>query len=106
MSDHRETPEQQQARELAEERELHARAHKHMGMAAAILGLVAVFVALARMRAIFGVSPWEALRLGASAMPWVLLILGLGVLFSLGASRMMLGLEWLVKRITGRQVGR
>lgn len=84
----------QQGDELAAERErqrqLNARVHKHMGMTAAILGLGAAAVALVRLPAAFGISAWEGLRIGATGLPWVLLVLGLGVLFSLGASRLMM----------------
>lgn len=99
-------------RELQEEREfdeavkrLNAKVHRHMGMTAAVLGLVAAGVALYLLSSRLGISPWAAL---ADAMPGffvILVILGLGVLFSLGTSRIAWGVERLVKRIKKRKAG-
>lgn len=96
----------QDQRDLEAERELSARMHKYFGWLSTVLVLVAVVVALSRMRAMFGVSPWEALGIGSTGLPWVLLILGLGVVFSMGTTRLMLFLEWVVKRIKGNRAGR
>lgn len=78
---------QRQAEEQAEreaERELNARMHRIFGIAATVMVVVALVVAVGRMRAMFGVSAFEALGLGASGLPWVLLILGAGVAISFG----------------------
>lgn len=85
------------------EREVSSRVHRHMGMTATVLVLLAVVVALARMRTMFGISPWEALGIGSSALPWILLIIGLGVFFSLGTTRIMFGIERLVGLFRGRK---
>ncbi|HEY3365188.1 MAG TPA: hypothetical protein VGK74_09065 [Symbiobacteriaceae bacterium] len=84
---------------------LEARVHRNMGMAALVLGLVAAGVALARMRTMFGVSPWAALGMSSSGMFWVLLILGAGVVFSLGTSRIGRGMEWLAGRGKRKKAG-
>ena len=84
---------------------LEARVHRTMGMAALVLGLVAAGVALARMRTMFGVSPWAALGMSSSGMLWVLAILGAGVLFSLGTSRIGRSIEWLVDRKKRKKAG-
>lgn len=98
------TDKERERLELEEqERKLRAKLHRYMGTLAAVLGVVAAIVALARMETMFGVSPWEALGIGSTGMPWVILILGLGVLFSMGTSRIAIGIEWLVKRIRGEQ---
>jgi hypothetical protein len=96
--------------ELQEERELRARVHRHLGMLATILVFVAIGVALYRIPAMFGplfgekgISPWEALGIGATAIPWVLGIFALGVIFSLGTTRLMTGLAWIVNRVRGGQ---
>jgi hypothetical protein len=88
--------------ELEAERKLKSRVHRHMGMTAAVLGIVATFVALARMRSMFGISPWEALGIGAGAMPWVVAILVAIVLLSMGTSRLLLAVNrisrWLTRK--------
>lgn len=96
----------QELAELEAERELKARVHRHMGMTAAILAIVAVIVALSRMQAMFGISAWEALGIGSTTLPWLLLILGAGVAFSMGTTRLMTGLEWVVRKLTGKKAGR
>lgn len=88
------------------ERALRARVHRHMGMTAAILAIGAVIVALARMRTMFGVSPWEALGIGTTTLPWLLLILGAGVVFSLGTTRLMFGIEKLLTLLKGKKAGK
>jgi len=87
------------------ERKLNARVHRQLGMTATILVVIAAVVALARMRKMFQVSPWEALGLGASGMPWVLLILGLGVAFSLGTTRIMAGAAHIFDWVKGKKAG-
>ncbi len=104
--------EERRLREEQEEREfdeavkkLNARVHKHMGMTAAVLGLIAAGVALWRLSSVMGVSPLEAL---GGAMPLffiVLVILGIGVLFSLGTSRVAYAIEKLVKRMQKKKAG-
>lgn|GEM_PF-3343554 len=98
--------EEHRRREEQEEREfdeavkrMNARVHKHMGMTAAVLGLIAAGVALWRLSAVLGVSPLEAL---GGAMPLFLLcliILAIGALFSFGTSRVAFAVERLVKRL-------
>lgn len=105
MSD-KQTERTHQDEELEAERELRVRVHRHMGMTAAVLALVAVVVALSRMKVMFGVSAWEALGIGSTTLPWLLLILGAGVAFSLGTTRLMLGIEWITKRIARKKAGR
>lgn len=92
--------------ELEAERELKARVHRHMGMTAAVLAIGAVIVALARMKTMFGISAWEALGIGSTTLPWLLLILGAGVVFSMGTTRLMTGIEWVVRKVTGKKAGR
>lgn len=99
--EHRPGPEEDDRTEA--EREVSARVHRHMGMTATILVLLAVVVALARMRTMFGISPWEALGIGSSALPWILGIIGLGVFFSLGTTRIMMGIDWVVRLMRGRK---
>lgn len=67
-------------RELAAEAAMRARMHRYMGLTATILVLIAVWVALARMEETFGVSPLNALGQGLQVMPFILLILGGGML--------------------------
>lgn len=99
-------PEDQSEQEQIErDRQLNARAHRVLGMTATILVVLAILVALARMRTMFQVSPWEALGLGASGMPWVLAIIGLGVVFSLGTTRIMGAVAWVVNRVRGKKAG-
>lgn len=90
--------------ELTEaEKAFRAKVHRHMGMTAAILGLIAAGVGFWSIGRVFGFSPWAAL---AEAMPLFLIclaILGLGVVFSLGTSRVALGIERLVTRKNRKQ---
>lgn len=67
-------------RELAAEAAMRAQMHRYMGFTATILVLIAVWVALARMEETFGVSPLSALGEGLQVMPFILLILGGGML--------------------------
>jgi hypothetical protein len=90
--------------ELEAERKLKSRVHRHMGTTAAVLGIVATVVALARMRSMFGISPWEALGIGAGAMPWVLLILVAIVVLSMGTSRLFLIVNRISKWLTHKRV--
>lgn len=95
------------AEQLEEERQLRAWMHRMFGVAATVLVLVAIGVAIWRMDAMFGqtfgISTGEALGIGATTIPWVLLILGLGVLFSMGTTRIAMGIEWVFKRIAGKK---
>jgi len=84
--------------ELEEERLLRAKVHRWLGVLATVLVLVAVGVAIGTLdRSLkasgLGYSLWESLGFGFSALPWVLLILGLGVVFSLGTTRTLQLLE-------------
>ncbi len=94
----------------AAERELRARVHRHMGWLATVLVLIAIVVALWRLNTWiqelgWGYSLWEAMGIGATTVPWVLLILGLGVVFSLGTSRLMLGIEKLAELVRRKKAG-
>lgn len=92
--------EEQEEREFDETvRQLNAKVHRHMGMTAAVLGLVAAGVGLWLLSSRLGISPWAALKDAMPAFFVVLVILGLGVVFSLGTSRLAWGIERLVKRI-------
>jgi hypothetical protein len=89
------------------QRKLQARLHAQLGKLATVLVLIAVGVAIWRLdtslkESGLGYSLWESLGSGASAMPAVLLILGLGVIFSLGTTRIMLLAEKLYHRIRGK----
>jgi FtsH-binding integral membrane protein len=86
--------------ETEEERRVRAQVHRWMGMAATILTVVAVGVAIYRLNATqaeVGMPVGEAMRLMLSGLPWVLAIIALGVLFSLGTTRLMMGLERVVR---------
>lgn len=91
--------------ELRAEKELNARMHRWFGTSAAVLGLVAIIVALSRMRAMFGISPLEALGIGSTTLPWLLLIVAIGVAFSMGTTRLLAGAEWIIKKLTGKKAG-
>jgi hypothetical protein len=86
-------------------KELNARVHRHMGMTAAVLGLIATGVALWRLSAVMGVSPLEALGGAMPLFTICLVILGLGVVFSLGTSRVAWGIEKLVEWARKKQAG-
>ncbi len=92
--------------ELEAERVLKARVHRHMGMTAAVLAVGAVIVALARMKTMFGISAWEALGIGSSTLPWLLGILVAAVVLSMGTTRLMTGVERVVRKLTGKKAGR
>jgi uncharacterized membrane protein YidH (DUF202 family) len=91
--------------ELEWEREMRAKVHRHLGWVATLLVVVAIGVALSRMQAMFGVTAWEALKIGVPAFKWVLLIFGLGILFSMGTTRILMGIEWIIGKIVGRKRG-
>lgn len=104
MSEQRDLEEQ----ELEEERALRARMHRWLGMLAALLVVVAIAVAVWRLNATLqqsglGISLWDSLGIGMSTLPWVVLIIVLGIVFSLGTTRIMLGLERLWRLITGKK---
>lgn len=86
--------------ELEAERRMRALVHRWMGMSAALLTFVAVGVAIYRLNvtlaqsgAEVGISLGESMRIMVLALPWVLLLIGLGVVLSMGTSRIMVGLE-------------
>lgn len=86
-------------REMDEaQRKLHAKVHRQLGTLAAVLGIVAAIVGFWFIGRLFGVSPWQALREAMPLFVIVLIILGLGVLFSMGTSRIAYGIERLVKK--------
>jgi len=93
-----------QALELAE-KAAKARFHRVTGTLATVLVLVAVVVALWRMQTIFGVSAWEALGIGATTLPWIVGVLLLAVVFSMGTTRAMLVVEAIYKRLGRSRVG-
>ncbi|MFZ5823950.1 MAG: hypothetical protein ACOY94_06435 [Bacillota bacterium] len=91
--------EEQEEREFNERvRELNNRVHRHMGMTAAVLGIIAAIVGFWLLSSRLGISPWTALKEAGPLFLIVLVILGLGVVFSLGTSRLAYGIELLVKR--------
>lgn len=100
-----------EAEELEAERKLRASVHRWMGTIASLLVLAAIGVAFYRITALNGenmveVGAWQALKASGPLFAIVLVILGLGVLFSMGTTRVMLGLEKLVNRIKGTKAGR
>lgn len=96
--------------ELAEqeaERAMRAKVHRWLGMLATLLVVVAVGVAIWRLDASLeesglglglGESLVDSLRWG---LPWVAGVILVGVLFSLGTTRIMLGLEKLWGLVRG-----
>lgn len=99
--------------ETEEERQMRAKVHRWMGMAATLLTLVAVGVAIYRLnvtlsqnQAEVGITLGESMKIMFSALPWVLLVIALGVLFSMGTTRIMLGLEKVVGWMKGKKVGK
>lgn len=98
----------QEQRRLEDEadRKLRARVHRHMGMSAAVLGVIAAIVGLWWISKVFGVSPWTAVKEAIPLFLIVLVILGLGVVFSLGTSRLAYGIELLVKRYKKKKAGK
>lgn len=98
-AEERRLQEEQEEREFDERvRALNTRVHKHMGMTAAILGIIAAIIGFWLLSSRMGISPWTALKEAGPLFLVVLVILGLGVLFSLGTSRIAYGIELLVKR--------
>jgi len=109
VSEERTSPKPSQE-ELEAERATRAMVHRLMGMGAALLTVVAVIIAYWRLAATLGGSGLEmsfgqAVGIGLSALPWVILVILVGVLFSLGTTRVMLGLEWVWKKIRGKRHG-
>jgi hypothetical protein len=101
------TPEERELlkAQLEAEQRLRAAVHRQLGMLAALLCLVAAVVALWRLE-VNGISAWHALKLGGGAYPWVLLILGVGVLFGVATSWVGLVVDWLaVRRIKKEKAG-
>lgn len=94
--------------ELAEEeRALRARVHRWFGVAATVLVILAVVVAVWRLNVTlkqsglglgFGESLWGAILWG---LPWVIGIIVVGVVFSMGTTRIMLLLDRFYRRILG-----
>jgi hypothetical protein len=100
-----------QQAELEAEKELRAKMHRWLGMLAAVLVVVAIGVAIWRLNATLkqsglGMSLGESLGIGMSSLPWILLVILLGVLFSLGTTRIMMGLDWLARRVLGKPTAR
>jgi hypothetical protein len=96
-----------QQAELEEEKALRAKMHRWLGMLALLLVVVAIIVAIWRLNVSLkqsglGISLGESLGIGMSSLPWILVIIGLGVIFSLGTTRVMLGLDRLVRWVSGR----
>lgn len=96
--------------ELEAERRMRAQVHRWMGMSAALLTVVAVGVAIYRLNvtlaqagADVGISMGESMGIMFGALPWVLLIIALGVAFSMGTTRIMLGLEKLWNLVRGKK---
>ncbi|HWI53040.1 MAG TPA: hypothetical protein VNT01_12950 [Symbiobacteriaceae bacterium] len=96
--------------ELEAERRMRAQVHRWMGMSAALLTIVAVGVAIYRLNvslaqngAELGISMGESMKDMFAALPWVLLIIAVGVVFSMGTSRIMVGLERLWNLIRGKK---
>lgn len=105
MEQSRLTPEEREIlkAQLAAEAKLKAAVHRQLGMIATLLVFVAIGVALWRMETMFGVSAWQALKLGGGAFPWVLLILGVGALFGFSFSWIGLIVDWNAARRLRKQ---
>lgn len=86
------------SRQLEAERALKAKVHRHLGMTAAVLGILAAGLGLRWISVNFNISPWAALGEAMPLLLIVLVILGIGILGSLGISRLALGIERLAKR--------
>lgn len=78
-----------------------------------MLTVVAIVVAVWRLNASLaqnqeavGISLGQSLGIMAGALPWVLLVILLGVLFSLGTTRIFLGVEKLYRFVTGKKVSK
>ncbi|MFZ5813887.1 MAG: hypothetical protein ACOY93_01110 [Bacillota bacterium] len=98
--------EEREEREFDEAvRQLNYKVHRHMGMTAAVLGLIAAGVAFWRLSSVMGISPWEALSGAMPLFGLILVILLLGVIFSLGTSRLAWGIEKLIERAKKRKAG-
>lgn len=96
--------------EQEEERRQRAAVHRWMGISALVLTLVAVVVAIWRLNvslaesgAELGISLGDSMRDMFAALPWVLLVVAVGVVFSLGTTRIMQGAEKLVRLIRGKK---
>lgn len=95
--------------ESEEERKMRAKVHRWMGMSAALLTLVAIAVAVWRLNVSLeqsglGISLGDSMRDMLGASFWVLVVVAVGVGFSLGTTRLMLGLEKLVRLVRGKRV--
>ena len=106
MSEEQERQDEELQKRLAWEKELNARVHKHMGMSAAILGLVATVVALIRIPKMFGVSVGETFGILGMWIPLVFVILAVGALASLGTTRLLIGVDWVVNLFRGNKNAR
>ncbi|MDB4894084.1 MAG: hypothetical protein JWN15_346 [Firmicutes bacterium] len=103
MSEERDRLDAQLQQRLQWEKELNARVHKHMGMSAAVLGLVATIVALIRIPAMFGVSVGQTFGILGMWIPVVFVILAVGALASVGTTRLLQGVEWVVNLFRGNK---
>lgn len=106
MSEERERLDAQLPKQLAWEKELNARVHKHMGMSAAILGLIAMIVALVRIPAMFGISVGQTFGILGMWIPLLLGILAVGALASVGTTRLVRGVEWIVNLFRGKKASK
>jgi hypothetical protein len=93
--------------ELEEERKLRARVHRWFGVAATVLVVLAIVVAVWRLNVTLGQSGL-GLGFGESlggailwGLPWVVGIILVGVLFSMGTTRIMLLLDKFYRKILG-----
>ncbi len=93
--------------ELEEERKLRARVHRWFGVAATVLVVLAIIVAVWRLNVTlqqsglglgFGASLGNAIAWG---LPWVIGIILVGVLFSMGTTRIMGLLDKFYRKILG-----
>lgn len=92
--------------EQEEERRVKASVHRWMGVSATLLTVVAIIVAIYRLGATqteVGLPLGEMMKIMFGALPWVLAVIAVGVLFSMGTTRIMLGLEKLVNLIRGKK---
>ncbi|HWI66506.1 MAG TPA: hypothetical protein VNT75_32150 [Symbiobacteriaceae bacterium] len=92
--------------ELEEERRLKASVHRWLGVLATVLVVVAIGVALYQLsgaQTVWGMTFGEMMRITLGGWTWVAALLVVGLVFSLGTTRIMLGLEKLVNLIRGKK---
>ncbi|HYF91931.1 MAG TPA: hypothetical protein VD969_06770 [Symbiobacteriaceae bacterium] len=95
-----------------EERQHRAAVHRWLGVAALVLTVVAVVVAVWRLNvslaehgAELGITLGDSMRDMLGALVWVLVLVAIGVLLSLGTTRIMPGVEKLVRLVRGKKSG-